>query len=97
MSAEGEFDENVDDGGMAAPGAPTPLSVLEVAIRSFATVCDCLANPTLGHQWTYEARHPADRGRRLQHCRVGSIHTEADAGTNQGYFRSQGQQDPGRR
>jgi hypothetical protein len=30
MSAEGDYDENVDDGGMAAPGAPTPLSALEV-------------------------------------------------------------------
>lgn len=30
MSAEGEYDENVDDGGMAAPGAPTPLTALEV-------------------------------------------------------------------
>ncbi|RKU42285.1 recombinase rad51 [Coniochaeta pulveracea] len=29
MSAEGEYDENVDDGGMAAPGAPTPLTALE--------------------------------------------------------------------
>lgn len=95
MSAEGEFDENVDDGGMAAPGAPTPLSVLEVVIRFFATVYDYLANPSLGRQWSHEARHPADRGRRLQHCRVGGIHTEADAGTDQGYFRSQGQQDSG--
>jgi hypothetical protein len=33
MSAEGEYDENVDEGGMAAPGAPTPLSALEVLPR----------------------------------------------------------------
>jgi hypothetical protein len=31
MAGEGEFDENnVDEGGMTGPGAPTPLSALEV-------------------------------------------------------------------
>lgn len=32
MAGEGEYDENnVDDGGMTGPGAPTPLSALEVS------------------------------------------------------------------
>jgi hypothetical protein len=40
MSGNEEYDEatNADDGGMTGPGAPTPLSALEVSTECWARV-----------------------------------------------------------
>jgi hypothetical protein len=50
----------VEDGGMGGPGAPTPLSALEVSLhyrRNPKTYLMCFAT---GHCWSNETRYSID-------------------------------------
>lgn len=61
-----ETQTGYEDGMAGGPGAPTPLSGLEVStemVVGFTPHTDCLA----GCQRTHEARHSAIRRRRIQH------------------------------
>lgn len=69
MSAEDDQSHNdLEDGGAAGPGAPTPLTSLEVSrllLTRRVTYTKCL----IGRRWSDETRHPARDRWRLPHSR----------------------------
>jgi hypothetical protein len=95
MSDNGEFNEaeNGEEGGNAQPGAPTPLTALEVCPPS------CSLGPTthmvilfLGDQRHHEARCSIDHRWGLQHSRVGCLYPAPTPGADQGNLGGQGGQ-----
>lgn len=92
-----EYDEaqSGEDGGMTGPGAPTPLTALEVIDCQFVGGND--TDLVSGYRWFDETRHSAHHGRGLQHCGIGSIHPTSNVGTNQGHFGAKGAKNSRRR
>lgn len=58
-----ESQSGVEEGGMGGPGAPTPLSALEV--RDLECDKRALSNLNIGCGRTYEERYSIDHRRRL--------------------------------
>jgi hypothetical protein len=53
MAGDREYDETaMEDGGMTGPGAPTPLSALEVNLLLLVEI-SCL-NVIIGRRWSLE-------------------------------------------
>jgi hypothetical protein len=82
-----EYEEaQMAEEGMTGPGAPTPLSALEV--RTYK--CRVLSAPTndaiLGNCWSDEAGYSIGCRWRLQHRRISGLHTSENARADQGYL-----------
>jgi hypothetical protein len=96
-------DANVDDGGMTGPGAPTPLTALEVSHTDHDWAldtlleCDWLNMTDVGHRGPDKTRHSTDCRRRVQHGRVCRVHTAETTRADQGHLGAEGGQDPCRR
>lgn len=90
-----ESQSGIDESGMGGPGAPTPLSALEVRQLFLGDVR--MANILFkGCSRTYETRHPADRGWWLQHGRISCVHPKENSRANQGYLGTEGGKDTAR-
>jgi len=83
-----EETNNVEENGTAVPGAPTPLSALEVSkrtclslMRRFVEWDDLLIrNVNSTGSWRYyKTRHSAHHSRGLLYCRIGRVHSPEGA------------------
>jgi hypothetical protein len=93
-----DYDESAtmdEDAGMTGPGAPTPLTALEVCrapldlrrvcarrvsrFRVFNAQLTVRQSFRSGRRRTHETRYSIGYRWRVQHCRVGSLHTETQS------------------
>lgn len=84
-----EYEEtnNVEESGTAVPGAPTPLSALEVSKRTLPVVETfverddlLMRNVNSTGSWRYhKTRHPAHHSRGVLYCRIGRVHSPESA------------------
>ena len=95
MSAE-EDQSQYEDGLAGGPGAPTPLSALDVCLEG-PNIPETTLIVSTGSRRSYKTRHTAIRRRRVQHCRVGGIHTQEDTRANQRHFGTESDKDINRR
>lgn len=94
-----EYEEEMngeEDTGVTGPGAPTPVSALEVSTpvvpyRRWAS--PSLPNAVhVGTCWPHKARLSTPHGWRLPNRRVRCLRTQAHAGTGQGHIRTESYQ-----
>lgn len=63
MSAEDDQDQSgYEEGNFAGPGAPTPLSALEVSLANVSIHMRRDSNAITGCQWPHNERHQAHNG-----------------------------------
>lgn len=97
MSAEDEQSQSgYEDGLAGGPGAPTPLSALEVCVTR-AVARGVNADDYVGYRRFDEARYPAVHGRGLQYSGERSVHAEEDPRDDKRHLGAESHQDPHRR
>jgi hypothetical protein len=87
-----ETQSGIEDSGMGGPGAPTPLSALEVLCFLQHKLMPMLMLH-LGYCRSHEERHTVDSRWWLQHRGVCCLHSETDPRADQGYLGTESYED----